>query len=195
MGKRDARIDDYIGKSAAFAKPVLAHLRKLVRQADPDLEETIKWDMPSFTWQGKLVCSLAAFKQHCALNIWRASEIMDKRETGAMGQFGKITDLADLPADSLVQSMVRKRIKSYRDGTAPKRQMKKKPAAQTPDDLADALAQNARAGKTFKGFTDAQRREYIEWITDAKRDATRQKRLATSIEWLAEGKQRNWKYM
>ncbi len=195
MSKRDKRVDECISKAQPFARPILTRLRKMIHDANPELEETIKWSMPAFTWQGRLVCNMAAFKQHCALNIWRASEITEDSDAGAMGQFGRITTLQELPSADAVHCLIRKRIATYAEGKAPRTRKTSRPPARIPSDLGKALDLNEAARRNFEAFSASHRREYIEWITDAKREATRQKRLATTIEWLAEGKPRNWKYM
>ncbi|HSM14866.1 MAG TPA: YdeI/OmpD-associated family protein [Thermoanaerobaculia bacterium] len=195
MGTRDPRVDAYIAKAAPFAQPILEHLRGLVHRGDPAITETIKWGMPSFE-HGGIVCHMAAFKAHVAFGFWRAGLVGSTgREQEAMGQFGRIATLDDLPADRTVVALVKKAAALNEKGapkaTKPKRP---KPELPVPKDLAAALRKNAKARKTFEGFPPSHRREYVEWITEAKTDATRARRLATTLEWLAEGKPRNWKY-
>jgi uncharacterized protein YdeI (YjbR/CyaY-like superfamily) len=196
MGQKDKRVDAYIAKSADFARPILIHFRKLVHTACPDVEETMKWSFPHFDYKG-MMCSMASFKSHCALGFWKASLVLDGDQAeGAMGHFGRITSLKDLPSDRELTGYIKKAAKLNEDGikvTKPKTEPKK--PLKVPSDFAAALGRNVSARKTFEGFSPSNRREYVEWITEAKTDATRQKRLATSLEWLAEGKVRNWKYV
>ena len=199
MATKDPRIDAYIAKSAAFAKPILKHLRKVVHAGCPGVFETIKWSMPHFDYKG-VMCGMAAFKEHCAFGFWKADLILDRGENGeksGMGSFGCIRSLADLPNEKTLIAYVAKAAALNEAGIkAPGRtQPKKRKPLATPDDLAAALKKNAKARKTFEDFAPSHRREYIEWITEAKRDETRKERLAKTMKWLAEGKARNWKYV
>jgi uncharacterized protein YdeI (YjbR/CyaY-like superfamily) len=190
----DPRVDAYIAKSADFARPILTHLRALVHAGCPGVEETIKWRSPHFMFHGML-CSMAAFKQHCVFGFWNG-ELGLPAEMTAMGQFGRIEALSDLPADSRLIALVRKAARLNASGVKrpPRLKHPKQPIA-VPDDLARALAKNARARATFDGFAPSHRREYLEWITEARTDTTRSRRVESAIEWMAEGKPRNWKYM
>lgn len=199
--RTDSRVDAYIEGAADFARPILRHIRKLVREGCPEAEETVKWRSPSFVYEGKLLCGMAAFKEHCTFGFWHKGMEAELAkdgalEGGAMGSFGRITSLKDLPSDRKMLEYVRKAAKLNASGApARPRPAGKKPAAVVvPPDLARALKRNEAAAKTFEGFSPSCRREYVEWIGEAKRDETRAKRLATTIEWLSEGKKRNWKY-
>jgi len=197
MGTRSPRTDAYIEKSADFAQPILRHLREVVHSACPDVEETWKWSFPHFDYKG-IMCSMAAFKNHCAFGFWNAEAVVgDDAKEGAMGQFGPITSVKDLPPKKVLVGYVRKAMALKDAGAKPKRAAKpKRPAAVgVPEDLAAALAKNAKAAKAFGDFSPSHRREYVEWITEAKREATRAKRVAQAVAWLAEGKPRNWKHM
>jgi uncharacterized protein YdeI (YjbR/CyaY-like superfamily) len=202
MGKKDPRVDAYVAKSADFAKPILKHLRSLVHKACPDAEETMKWSFPHFEYRGML-CSMASFKQHCAFGFWKSRLIvgLDKATSSkteeAMGQFGRISDLSQLPADKTMISLIKKAAKLNEDGVkAPTRIRRTSPKPLiVPDYFMAALRANKRALKTFEDFSLSHRREYVEWITEAKTEATRQRRLAQAIELLAEGKSRHWKYI
>jgi uncharacterized protein YdeI (YjbR/CyaY-like superfamily) len=199
MGKKDPRVDAYIAKSADFAKPILNHLRELVHEACPEVEEEWKWSFPHFTYKG-MFCSMASFKEHCAFGFWKSSLIVDKNGQGlekAMGQFGRITKLSDLPSKKVMIEYVKLAKKLNDDGVkAPTRAKPKTPRELVvPGDLAKALKQNKAAQATFDKFSPSNKREYVDWITEAKTEATRLRRLETAIEWLAEGKTRNWKYM
>ena len=190
---RDPRIDAYIAKSADFARPILEHVRALVHQTIPGAGEAIKWGMPHFTHKDKSIAGMAAFKAHCAVMVHGDG----RQNTDGMGSYGKITALDELPSDEVMATKFREACERVEDkGTAAKRspRLAPKPELALPQDFEAALRENAQALGTFDAFPPSQRREYVEWVTDAKQDATRAKRLATSIEWLAEGKRRNWKY-
>ncbi|WP_395680411.1 YdeI family protein [Dokdonella sp.] len=199
MVTRDPRIDAYIAKSAEFARPILEHLRAAVHAACPEVEETLKWSSPHFTYRARLLCGMAAFKQHVAFGFWLGKLVAATgKDDEAMGQFGCITRIADLPSKKNLTSLVRKAMVLNEAGvTSPSRTKaaKPRPPAEVPADLATALVKNRKARATLDAFSNSNRREYIEWIGEAKRDATRAQRLAQTIEWLTEGKPRNWKYM
>ena len=201
MGTRDPRVDAYIARSADFAKPILTHLREVVHAACPDVEETIKWSFPNFTYKGML-CSMASFKQHCSFGFWKGALVVGESSgdgTGerAMGQFGRITALSDLPSKKVLTGYIKEAMRLNEAGV--KSPTRSKPKAKKelpmPDDLSKALRKNKKALATFENFSPSHRREYIEWITEAKGEDTRNRRLATAVEWMADGKPRNWKYM
>jgi uncharacterized protein YdeI (YjbR/CyaY-like superfamily) len=201
--KPDSRIDAYIAQAPEFARPVLSHLRRLVHQACPKAEETIKWSHPAFLQDGKILCLFAAFKAHCTFGFWhQGMTAVIARDGGkaeaAMGQFGRITGLADLPDDRTLVGYLKQAALLNESGKParprPVTKSKAKPEPKVPADLAALLAQNSPAADTFAKFSPSHRREYLEWITEAKREETRQKRLATTIQWLTEGKKRNWQY-
>jgi uncharacterized protein YdeI (YjbR/CyaY-like superfamily) len=199
MGKQDARIDAYIQKSAEFARPILTHLREIVHEACPDVEETMKWSFPHFMYRGML-CSMASFKEHCAFGFWKGSLVIPDKgpeASDAAGQFGRITRLADLPPRKVLSRLIKDAMKLNDEGIkAPARPKPTTPKELVvPDDLARALKANKKASATFAGFSPSHKREYVDWLTEAKTDATRARRLETAIEWMAEGKPRNWKYM
>jgi uncharacterized protein YdeI (YjbR/CyaY-like superfamily) len=196
MGTKDPRVDEYIANAAPFAQPILVKLRAIVHEACPDVEETIKWRMPSFEYKG-LLCGMAAFKQHCTFGFWKHKEVVgDDRAREAMGSFGCIRKPADLPPKRELVGYIKKAMALNDSPVKTPRLLKhpKKPPPAMPDDLAAALKRNKAARTTFEKFPPSHRREYIEWIVEAKREETRAKRLATTLEWLAEGKTRNWKY-
>lgn len=196
MASHDQRIDAYIAKSADFAKPILEHLRAVVHTACPEVEESIKWSCPHFMYQGKLMCSMAAFKQHCSFHFWHGKDVVGETDTDGMGQFGKITSVKELPSKKELIAYVRKAIALREAGATRKRAMPAhKPPLELPTDFSALLKKHTTARKTYEAFSPSAQREYVEWIAEAKTDATRQKRIATSLEWLAEGKHRNWKYM
>jgi uncharacterized protein YdeI (YjbR/CyaY-like superfamily) len=201
MPRRDPRVDAYIAKSADFAKPILNHIREVVHAACPDTEETMKWSFPHFDYKGML-CGMAAFKQHCTLGFWKGSLIIDKatREklsVEAMGSFGRLTTLSDLPSDKVLTGYIKAAMK-LNDAGVPAPHMvnrKVKKALPVPAYLTAALKRNKKARDTFESFPPGHRREYIEWITEAKTEETRNRRIQTALEWMAEGKGRNWKYV
>jgi hypothetical protein len=201
MPKKDPRVDAYIAKAAPFAQPILKHIRKIVHKGCPSVEETMKWSMPHFDYKG-IMCGMAAHKQHCSFGFWQGSELAlggVGKDAEGMGHFGKITALSDLPDDATLLGYVRKAVELKDAGVKkpkPQSAAPKKERAElaVPDYFAAALRNNKKAQQTFEGFSYSHRKEYIEWLTEAKREETRENRLATALEWLAEGKPRNWKY-
>jgi len=201
MATTDARIDAYIAKSADFARPILTHLRQLVHKNCSGVAETIKWGMPFFEYNGSLLCNMAAFKAHVSFGFWNAGQMKEAnsklqvKERGAMGNFDRITSLKDLPSDKAMAGFIKEAATLISKGvkkSAPKKAPK--PELPVPPELAAALKKNKKAQATFEGFPPSHRREYVEWITEAKTEATREKRIATTVEWLTEGKSRMWKY-
>ena len=195
---REPRIDAYIAAAPAFARPILEHLRDVVHAACPDVVETIKWSRPFFDHRGGTLCFMSAFKGHCGFGFWRAKEMeglpFNVGEAG-MGQFGKLLTVADLPPKRALVRFIHAAmaldesgVKAARPKAAPKA------ALAIPGDLAAALEGHAAAAKHFAAFSPGAKREYIEWIVEAKREATRASRIASTIEWSAEGKTRHWKY-
>jgi len=199
MGKRDPRIDAYIDNAAGFAQPILGRLREIVHEACPDAEETLKWGAPSFMHAGGILCMMAACKQHASFGFWKHALVMGEGvPRDGMGSFGKMASLKDLPPKRELVALVHKAMRLNEQGvktTGVRKTSAPKPPPVAPDDLAAALKKNRQARATFDGFSPSQKREYVDWITEAKRDETRQKRLAQAVVWLAEGKPRNWKYM
>jgi uncharacterized protein YdeI (YjbR/CyaY-like superfamily) len=194
MAKRDPRINAYIAKSPDFAKPILNHLRELVHKGCLDVEETMKWSTPHFDYHGGPLAGMASFKAHCAFGFWKGSLIVPG-SSDAMGQFGRITSLSDLPSDKVLIGYVRKAAELNEAGVKAPRPVKAaKKEIRMPPDFSAALKRNAKARATYEAFSPS-RREYLEWITEAKGEDTRKKRLDTAVEWMAEGKPRNWKYM
>lgn len=200
MGVRDKRVDAYIDRSAPFAKPILKHLRKLVHKAVPAASETIKWGIPSFDYKG-MMCSMAAFKEHCAFGFWKASLMQDKSVfsqmgKAGMGHMGKITSISDLRPDAELLRMIREAARLNEQGiTAARRRKRSTITVRVPADLSRAISKNKKVKVTFESFSPSNKRDYVEWITEAKTPETRAKRLRTALEWMAEGKPRNWKYM
>lgn len=196
MSPSDPRIDAYIAKAALFAQPILTHLRALVHRALPEVEETIKWGMPHFTIAGKNVSGFAAFEAHCAFVI-HGDGRQGEPDGEGMGGYGKIASLADLPEDAELEAKVREaaqRVATSGTALKPKAKRPPKPEIPMPADFAAGLAGSPAAKTCYEEFSPAQKREYLEWITTAKQPATRERRIAQSVEWLAEGKKRNWKY-
>jgi len=193
---RDPRIDAYVAKAQPFAQPILEHVRTRVHAVLPDVEETVKWSMPAYTLGGKIVLITAAFKAHLALNFWRGQELRgDGANTDAMGQFGKIKSLADLPPDKELDRLIREAAELAKSAPAPRKtKHAPKPAPGLHPEFAAALAKAPQARAVLDSFPPSAQRDYFEWIAEAKQDATRQKRIATAIEWLGEGKRRHWKY-
>jgi uncharacterized protein YdeI (YjbR/CyaY-like superfamily) len=199
----DPRVDAYIEKAAPFAQPVLTHLRELIHQACPRVTESVKWGMPFFLQQEVILCHMAAFKQHCAFGFWgpEMKKVLKKdglHSSDAMGVLGRITSLKDLPSDKEMLAYMRHAAELVESGQRTKsieRPAKKAPKnVHVPAELAAALKKNKTATKVFENFSPSCRREYAEWIAQAKRPDTKQKRVSQAVEWIAEGKSRNWKY-
>ncbi len=203
MKNLDERIDSYISESAVFAQPILVHLRKLIHESCPEVSETLKWGFPHFEYKGEILCSMASFKRHCSFGFWRASIMKDPHNLlqtvgkTAMGHLGQIADISDLPTDEILKEYVKEAALLNEQGikvpAKPKAAEKKEKPI--PDYIVTALSGSQSAMQTFQSFSLSQKKEYIEWITEAKTEATREKRLATAVEWMAEGKIRNWKYV
>jgi len=189
---REPRIDAYIASAQPFARPILEKVRERVHAAMPDVEEAMKWGHPTYLRNGKIVLGTAAFKEHAAVNFWRGQELGLAREAGAMGQLGKLTSVHDLPKD--LEALIAKAADMSAAAVAPKPKKAPKPMPDVHPDFAAALDKAPKAKATMEAFPPSCRREYLEWIAEAKQDATRSKRIATAIEWLSEGKRRNWKY-
>jgi uncharacterized protein YdeI (YjbR/CyaY-like superfamily) len=200
------KVDAYLARAQPFAQPIMEHLRQLVHKACPEVEETIKWSRPFFEYRGAILCNMSAFKEHCSFGFWgeemsvvlRGAKVL--REDG-MGSLGRITSLKNLPSDKQMLGWLRQAAEfvdsgRYTSPIAARRRVVKapKPVLETPPEFARALKRNKKAAAVFAAFSPSCKREYIEWITDAKRAETRDKRIATAVEWIAEGKQRNWKY-
>jgi uncharacterized protein YdeI (YjbR/CyaY-like superfamily) len=196
MGNRDPRVDAYIAKSADFAQPILTEIREAVHASCPDVEEEMKWSFPHFVYKGVL-CSMAAFKQHAAFGFWKGPLVLGRgKDADAMGQFGRITKRSDLPPKKTLAGYIRKAAALNEQGVKVPRAPR--PAATTivkvPADLAAALKKSKKAHAGFDALSPSHKREYIDWITEAKRDETRARRIAQAIEWMADGKSRNSKY-
>jgi uncharacterized protein YdeI (YjbR/CyaY-like superfamily) len=193
--KTDPRIDAYIERQADFAQPIMRHLRDVVHAACPDCEETLKWSMPTFMYKGKILAGFAAFKAHATFGYWNDSMLgADEKNRSAMGQFGRLTSLDDLPDRATLIDLTRQSMALVDSGAKPPRATAKKAPFTVPQDLRAAIDGTPAAAATWENFPPSCQREYVEWVTEAKRDETRAKRLAQTIEWLAEGKRRNWKY-
>jgi uncharacterized protein YdeI (YjbR/CyaY-like superfamily) len=201
MGTKDKRVDAYIAKAGDFAQPILKHLRQVVHKACPEEEETIKWGHAGFMYHG-ILCMMASFKAHCAFVIWKFERMPDKFkalpqiERTAMGHLGRITSRKDLPSDKLLTGLLKEAMKlnaaGVKSGPKPKSPKKK---LVVPDYMLAALRRNKKALATFEELSDSHKREYVEWITEAKTAPTRDRRMETTVEWLSEGKSRNWKYV
>ena len=193
---RDERIDAYIERAQPFARPILEKVRERVHAVIPDIEEAMKWSMPAYTLGGKLVLITAAFKAHTALNFWRGQELGgEKTGADAMGQFGKISSLEELPADGELDRLIRDAAELSKSAPAPRKtKHEPKPTPEMHPEFAAALAKAPKSKAMLDGFPPSAQRDYFEWISEAKQDSTRQKRIATAVEWLSEGKRRHWKY-
>ncbi len=220
MTSPNPRIDAYIEKARPFARPILHHVRTLVHEAAAEagveIDEQVKWGMPSFEYEG-LMCGMAAFKGHCALSFWKEAILFAGAAGGAadaagpvpdaalrsqaMGQFGRITSLEDLPPDAVIRGFVREAIRLNAEGVkvppatgSGAGRGTARPEVPLHEDFRTALEARPDVLEAFEAMAPSRRREYAEWIAEARRDATRAKRIATAVEWIAEGKSRNWKY-
>jgi uncharacterized protein YdeI (YjbR/CyaY-like superfamily) len=200
MGKKDPRVDAYIEQAQPFARPILRHLRSVVHAACPDVQETMKWSFPHFDYKG-IFCAMAGFKRHCTFGFWKGALLrgsvkgMPKGGEKAMGQFGRITSLADLPGARTLAKIVQVAATLNDDQVAvPRRKAKPKPPLRVPPWFTAELGRNKKAHAAFDAFPPSHRREYVEWVTEAKTEETRARRMAKAMEWIAEGKGRNWKY-
>jgi uncharacterized protein YdeI (YjbR/CyaY-like superfamily) len=198
MAKKDPRVDAYIKKAQPFAQPLLTHIRNVVHTAVPEVEETMKWSSPHFDYKG-MFCGVAAFKEHVAFGFWKSAllkEHLPGAGLSAAGQFGKIATMKDLPSDKKLTRIIRiaKQLNDD-DVKAPSMRKGPRPALKAPADLLAALAKNKKAKATFEGFPPGQKRDYVAWVVEARQPATREKRIKTAVEWMAEGKVRNWKYV
>lgn len=204
MGKRDPRVDAYIDKSADFARPVLNHLRELVHTACPEVEEAWKWSFPNFMYKDAILCSMAAFKAHCVFGFWKAAlmedtdNVLELADRAAMGNLGKITSMKDLPKDLVLKKYVKAAMKLNEQGiklpSKAKTTAKARAEWSTPDYFVRALKMNKVAERVYNEFSYSKQKEYVDWFEEAKTDTTRKKRIAQALEWIAEGKTRNWKY-
>jgi uncharacterized protein YdeI (YjbR/CyaY-like superfamily) len=202
----EPRVDVYIAKSQPFAQPILAHIRELVHKACPAVVETVKWSRPFFEYKGAILANMSGFKEHCSFGFWGEEISAILRETkllqpGAMGSLGRLTSLEDLPSDKQMLVILRQAVGfvdsgNYTSPIAARNKVVKAPraAVEAPPAFTRALKASKKAAASFSAFSPSCKREYIEWIADAKREETRDKRIATAIEWIAEGKQRNWKF-
>ena len=192
----DPRVDAYIARQAGFARPILTHLREVVHAACAECGETLKWGAPTFMYKGRILASMAAFKAHATFGFWKGSLVVGEGETqmSGMGQFGRLTRVEDLPPRAELEALVAKAMALADAGVKAPRNKHKKAPFTVPQDLRAALDASPAAAATFDGFPPSAQRDYVDWIVGAKRDETRTKRLNQAVEWLAEGKRRNWKY-
>jgi uncharacterized protein YdeI (YjbR/CyaY-like superfamily) len=204
MEKSDPRIDEYINNSQEFAKPILNHLRHLVHLANPEIHETIKWGFASFDYKGPL-CSMASFKNHVVFGFWKSELLNDpdgyvkarSNQGGeAMGNFGRITAMSDLPLDDVIVGLVKQAV-MLNDAKIklPRKPKLLRQELLIPDYFNEALKENAHALHTFESFSYSNKKEYVEWFSEAKTEKTKNERLVSAIQWLSEGKTRNWKYL
>ncbi|MBV8503721.1 MAG: YdeI/OmpD-associated family protein [Paucibacter sp.] len=195
MASMDPRVDAYIAGVPDFARPVMEHLRTLVHTACPEVVEDIKWSRPHFMLDGKILAGMSAFKAHCAFALWHREGDNSSKAGEGMGQYGRIESVKDLPAKAELKKQIQQAAELMRSGAkSPMMEKKPRPKLEAPPELLAALEAHPAARKTFEAFAPGKQRDYIEWIIEAKREETRDKRLAQAMEWLAEGKSRNWKY-
>jgi len=201
MAKTNPKVDAYILKAQPFAQPILNHLRKLVHQVCPEVEETIKWSFTAFDYKGPF-CTMAAFKQHCAFGFWKAALMKDadklkRAQSNSMGHLDRLTSLKDLPSDKQMISYLKEAMKINEAGLklAPRKKATDAKPLAVPPYFKTALSKNKKTAEHFANFAPGQKKEYILWLTEAKTEETRNKRMEQAIEWISEGKIRNWKYL
>ncbi len=201
MSKKDPRVDAYIAKAQPFAQPILKHLRKLVHQTCPDVQETIKWSFACFDYMGTF-CSMAAFKEHCAFGFWKAALMKDNKKMteaqyGSMGHLGRLTSLKDLPSNKILTGYIKEAMKLNEEGKKlpPRKKITDDKPLPVPSYFKTALSKNKKAGTQWQNFTPGKKKEYILWLTEAKSLETRNKRMEQAVIWISEGKIRNWKYV
>lgn len=203
MATMDKRIDEYIKNAQPFAQPILTHIRAIIHKSCPEVEETIKWGFPHFEYKGAILCSMASFKQHCAFGFWKASIMKDPEkilhigEKASMGHFNKITALQDLPSNKIFTAYIMQAAKLNEEGVTLPSKAKgsiKPKDVEVPEYVQKALKEDKKALEVFSAFAPSHKKEYLQWITEAKTEPTRNKRIETMMGWLKEGKSRNWKY-
>jgi len=202
MSKKIKAVDEYIAKRADFAKPILMHIRELVHKTCPDVEEKMKWSMPFFDYKGEMLCHIAAFKQHAVMGFWKAALMKDPvlletaKSEVAMGHLGKIISLKDMPSDKKISGWIKEAMVLNDKGIKLTKTPKAVARVETaiPAFFANAVKKNKKAKQVFENFPPSHRKEYLQWITEAKTEETRNKRMATALEWIAEGKGKNWRY-
>lgn len=203
MAKTDKRVELYIGKAAPFAQPILIHILEVVHKACPEVEETFKWSFPCFLYNGSILCSMAAFKQHASFGFWLESKMKDPnkilsrgKQREGMGHLGKLTSVKDLPSDKILTAYIKEAMALIDKGEKLKKaSAKAKIPLKVPAYFREALSKNKKALDTFENFSYSNKKEYVVWVTEAKTETTRNSRLKTAIEWMAQGKIRNWKYL
>jgi uncharacterized protein YdeI (YjbR/CyaY-like superfamily) len=206
MGSKNPLIDEYISNARPFARPILKRIRKLVHKAHSEINEELKWSFPNFTYRGKIICHMAAFKEHCAFGFWFSSMLddpdkvlVDKEKKGGMGSVGRLTGPDDLPDEDVLAGFIMQSLQMVDQGMSLANRGQRRRGADArisvPTDLKELLNKNKVALNVFNNFSNTHRKEYIQWVEEAKADTTRQKRLKTALEWISEGKPRNWKYM
>jgi uncharacterized protein YdeI (YjbR/CyaY-like superfamily) len=200
MALRDPRLDAAIHKAQPYAQQIFVRVRDLMHVASPDIEEDIRWGTPTFMYKGSILAGFAAFKAYCALAFWKHKLLAPRlpaADANALEQCGRMTSIADLPDDRTVTRLIKAAVKLQDDGIkeAPRPKPPKDRTIAVPPYLKTALSKNKKAQTAFKDFSYSHKKEYVEWLADAKTKDTRSRRLATAVGWIAEGKPRNWKYM
>lgn len=195
---RDKRVDEYIKNAQPFARPILTHIRKLMHAGCPELTENIKWGMPVFEYHGT-IGSMAAFKEHAVFGFMKEDLIPGMKqyikEKEAMGSWGRITSLAGIPPDDEIIGFVRAAAQLNVNGVKSPKRKPKPVVVNMPEDFMKAIRAHKKALATYENFSPSNKRDYADWINEAKSDETRKKRMETAIQWMAEGKPRMWKYM
>ncbi len=201
MAQLNSKVDEYIAKSEGFAKPILEYLRQIIHETCPDAAEDIKWGTPHYSYKGDHLCMIAGFKNHCSFSIYKAEFLKDKEITESVkagkkfGYMDKLKSVSELPSKDVLISLLKEAMTINENGIKKEKPVSDKPKViETPDYLVEALKANKKAAAVWESKSDAYRKDYLVWIIDAKTNATRQKRIEQSLEWIAEGKGRFWQY-
>jgi uncharacterized protein YdeI (YjbR/CyaY-like superfamily) len=194
MANKDPRIDAYIANAPDFAKPILTHLRALAHEACPEVEETLKWRMPHFM-RGGILFGMAAFKRHCAVHFWKGKLVLENNLVEGFGNLGRVAALSDLPGKKVLLRYIKKAVELNESGVKKPATRGPKKKLMVPDYFRAALNRNKKAQTAFDAFSYSHKKEYVQWITEAKREETRERRIKTALQWLAQGKSQNRKYL
>jgi len=198
----EPEVDAYAEGVEAFAKPILAHLRGLIRATCPEVVETLKWGIPHFDYRGEMMCIFAAYRSHCAFSFWKSALMSDPRlkasiDLPASKRFmGKLRSLADLPVDAELTAWIREAMLLNEQGAkvAPRKTSAAPKIVVAPPAFVERLAASPSVKAMFESKSASFQKEYNVWIAEAKTEATRDKRINEALAWIAEGKGRFWKY-
>lgn len=198
MSNHNKKVDEYIFKMADFAKPILTHLRQIIFETCPDVEEDIKWGIPHYGYKGDHLVMMAGFKQHCSFSLYKAELMKDKmiqesvKAGKKFGYMDKVKDLSELPNKKVLTAYIKEAMELNSSGISKPKVVKEKVEVVAPKEFIEALEQDKIAFSVYESKSPSFRKNYIIWIADVKTDETRQKRITQSLEWIREGKDRFW---